>query len=193
MATPWPIGSLMKKCVTLIRQFNHILGDGSHAMMTKSHFTWLLLIAIFFVGPAFSRPADVVVVPRGQTFTCTPTMVWDGDGPIWCEEGPTVRLAGIAAREMDGSCSPGHPCPTASAESARDALVQMLGTPSGFGRNGHIQVTGPSMQCQSEGFGVGRRTAAWCTSPVSGNINCAMVRGGWALKWERYWKDYECA
>ena len=43
------------------------------------------------------------------------------------------------------------------------------------------------------GFGVGRRTAAWCTSPVSGNINCAMVRGGWALKWERYWKDYECA
>ena len=38
------------------------------------------------------------------------------------------------------------------AESARDALVQMLGTPSGVGRKGHIQVTGPSMQCQSEGF-----------------------------------------
>jgi endonuclease YncB( thermonuclease family) len=34
----------------------------------------------------------------GAAFTCTPVRVWDGDGPIWCAEGPKVRLAGIAAR-----------------------------------------------------------------------------------------------
>jgi len=62
------------------------------------------------------------IVSAGQSFECTPTRVWDGDGPIWCAEGPRVRLSGIAAREMDGTCSAGHPCPKATAEAARDAL-----------------------------------------------------------------------
>ena len=61
------------------------------------------------------------IVTAGQTFTCTPTHVWDGDGPIWCAEGPHVRLSGVAAREMDGTCRPGQPCPDASATQARDA------------------------------------------------------------------------
>ncbi len=26
------------------------------------------------------------VVPTGQSFTCTPVAVWDGDGPVWCAE-----------------------------------------------------------------------------------------------------------
>jgi endonuclease YncB( thermonuclease family) len=46
----------------------------------------------------------VTVVPAGQTFACTPVAVYDGDGPVWCAEGPRIRLAGIAAREMDGTC-----------------------------------------------------------------------------------------
>lgn len=45
------------------------------------------------------------VVAAGHSFTCTPTRVWDGDGPIWCAEGQRIRLAGIAAREIDGSCA----------------------------------------------------------------------------------------
>ena len=57
----------------------------------------------------------VAVVPAGQSFQCTPVAVWDGDGPIWCAEGPHIRLSGIAAREIDGSCRPGHPCPNADA------------------------------------------------------------------------------
>ena len=36
----------------------------------------------------------VTVVPAGEEFTCTPTRVWDGDGPVWCAEGPRIRLAG---------------------------------------------------------------------------------------------------
>lgn len=65
------------------------------------------------------------IVASGQTFTCTPTHVWDGDGPVWCAEGPHLRIAGIAAREMDGTCRSNQPCPDASAVEARDALVQL--------------------------------------------------------------------
>lgn len=46
------------------------------------------------------------VVPHGEAFECTPVAVWDGDGPIWCAEGPRLRLAGIAARELDGTSLP---------------------------------------------------------------------------------------
>lgn len=53
----------------------------------------------------------VPIVLSGETFSCTPTHVWDGDGPIWCEEGPRIRLSGIAAREMDGPCSDATPAP----------------------------------------------------------------------------------
>lgn len=132
------------------------------------------------------------VVPAGEVFTCTPTAVWDGDGPIWCEEGPRLRLAGIAAREMDGSCSPGHPCPKASATSARDALVRLIGQPTGIGPHGHITVTGPAMRCRSEGSAGGNRTAAWCVSPKGGDLSCAMVAMKMAAKWDRYWRGHIC-
>lgn len=136
--------------------------------------------------------AAVVIMPAGQNFECTPTRVWDGDGPIWCAEGPRIRLSGIAAREMDGTCNPNQPCPAASAEEARDALVRLVGRATGRSAQGHVLVTGPTMRCQSVGSGVGNRTAAWCVSPQGGDLSCAMVRGGWALRWERYWKGHKC-
>jgi endonuclease YncB( thermonuclease family) len=135
---------------------------------------------------------SVSVVPAGETFTCTPTHVWDGDGPVWCAEGPRIRLSGIAAREMDGTCNANQPCPDASAESARDALVRLVGERVGVGPHGHILVRGPAMRCTSVGSGVGNRTAAWCVSPKGGDISCAMVAGGWALRWERFWQGHEC-
>lgn len=131
-------------------------------------------------------------VPAGHEFACTPVAVWDGDGPIWCEEGPRVRLSGIAAREMNGACLDGHPCPVSDAKAARDALVQLLGKPIGIGAKGHILVEGPPMRCVSDGSAGGNRTAAWCFSPKGGDINCAMIAGGWAARWERYWKGHDC-
>lgn len=133
-----------------------------------------------------------IVVPAGQTFACTPIADYDGDGPIWCAEGPKIRVAGIAAREMDGTCRPNQPCPKVSAERSRDALVKLIGVPIGRKAQGHILVKGPTMRCRSEGNGVGSRTAAWCVSPKGGDISCAMVRGGWALKWDRYWRGHRC-
>lgn len=141
---------------------------------------------------ASAEAPDSAIVARGERFECTPEKVWDGDGPIHCAEGPKVRLAGIAAREMDGSCSPGHPCPDSSAEAARDALAGLLGRTTGSASSGHLIVEGPSLECLSEGSAGGSRTAAWCTSPASGDLSCAMVASGTVVKWERYWRGHGC-
>lgn len=136
--------------------------------------------------------ASVAVVPAGTTFECTPTHVWDGDGPVWCEEGPRLRLSGIAARESDGTCRSNQPCPDASAEDAKRALVALLGRPVGTSRHGHTLIEGPAMRCLSVGGGGGNRTAAWCVSPLGGDISCAMVASGTALRWDRYWLKHSC-
>ncbi|PCD02806.1 hypothetical protein COC42_12405 [Sphingomonas spermidinifaciens] len=132
------------------------------------------------------------VVPEGRTFSCTPERVWDGDGPLWCKEGPRVRLAGIAAREINGSCRANQPCPRASAERARDALVRLVGKPTGRSREGHVIVAGSRLTCRSDGNGRGNRTAAWCTSPQIGDLSCAMVKSGTVVKWARYWRTHLC-
>ena len=132
------------------------------------------------------------IVPAGESFDCTPIAVWDGDGPIWCAEGPRIRLSGIAAREIDGTCRSNHPCPDASGVAARDALVSYIGKQTGKLSHGHIKVAGPILRCLSVGGAGGNRTAAWCVSPKSGDLSCAMVNGGYALKWERYWKEKQC-
>jgi endonuclease YncB( thermonuclease family) len=132
------------------------------------------------------------VVPSGQSFACTPVAVWDGDGPIWCAEGPHVRLSGVAAREMNSSCSPGHPCPDADPVAARDHLVGLLGEPQGRNRTGHILVRGPGMRCLSRGGAGGTRTAAFCSSPRAGDISCAMVRSGLTARWDKYWGAHRC-
>jgi endonuclease YncB( thermonuclease family) len=136
--------------------------------------------------------AAALIVPAGQTFTCTPVRVWDGDGPLWCQEGPRIRLTGIATRERDGSCANGQPCPDVDPVQARDALVQLIGEPVGVSPHGHVLVEGPPMECLSEGDGGYERTSAWCVSPKGGDLSCAMVDGGYALRWERFWRDHNC-
>ncbi|WP_066560864.1 thermonuclease family protein [Croceicoccus bisphenolivorans] len=132
------------------------------------------------------------IVAAGQTFTCTPTRVWDGDGPVWCAEGPRLRISGIAAREMDGTCRTNQPCPNASAIAARDALVDVLGGPRGTTPTGHVIVASGPMRCVSTGSAGGSRTGAWCTLPSGTDLSCAMVATGTVLKWDRYWGNHRC-
>lgn len=134
----------------------------------------------------------LAIVAAGTSFTCTPTAVYDGDGPIWCAEGPKIRLSGIAAREMDGSCRPGHPCPAASPIAARDNLVRLLGGARGRLSTGHITVAGPRLTCLSEGSGKGSRTAALCSLPNGRDLSCEQVRAGVAARWARYGGDELC-
>ena len=133
-----------------------------------------------------------IVVPSGQNFDCTPTRVWDGDGPVWCAEGPRIRLSGIAAREIDGTCRPNQPCPSTSAARARDYLVSLVGRAVGTSEQGHVLVKGPTMRCVSTGSAGGNRTGAWCVSPQGGDLSCAMVASGFALRWDRYWGSHSC-
>jgi endonuclease YncB( thermonuclease family) len=122
----------------------------------------------------------------GVSFTCTPIRMWDGDGPIWCAEGPKIRLAGIAAREIDGTCKVGHPCPQASGKAALDALVRLIGRPAGRSPEGHVLVKGRPLRCVSHGPGKGERTAALCSTSAGVDLSCAMMRGGFALRWPEY-------
>lgn len=132
------------------------------------------------------------IVASGQTFVCTPTHVWDGDGPVWCAEGPHLRIAGIAAREMDGTCRTNQPCPDATAIKARDALVRLMGGARGTISTGHVVIRGPRLTCRSEGAAGGNRTAAWCRLPSGADLSSAMIKTGTVLRWDRYWKGPAC-
>ena len=146
---------------------------------------------------AVHASSGVPVPQAGESFVCTPTRVWDGDGPIWCAEGERIRLAGIAAREVrrvgggmaDAGCKTRHPCSTMDGVRARDHLVSLIGRATGRASTGHVLVSGEPLTCQSEGSGKGVRTAAWCRNDQSGDLSRAMVRDGYAVRWERYWRD----
>ena len=101
-----------------------------------------------------------------------------GDGPIWCAEGPKIRIAGVAAREIDDSCRERRPCPTVSGPRARDLLVNLFGGPRGTLATGHVRIRSQTMRCKSDGSAGGSRTAAWCSSPVFGDLSWAAVKAG---------------
>ena len=132
------------------------------------------------------------IIAAGLAFICTPTAVYDGDGPVWCEEGPRLRLAGIAAREMDGTCSPGHPCPVATPLQARDALVRLLGGARGTLPTGHVRVSATALRCVSTGGAGGNRTGAQCTWADGRDLSCAMLATGTVARWDRYWRSGNC-
>lgn len=125
---------------------------------------------------------SLLTLAASAAFICTPVAVWDGDGPIWCKEGPKIRLESIAAREMDGTCRPGHPCPRASAIEARDALVTLLGGPKGRLRSGHVKITASPMRCRASHQSYGRVVAS-CRLPDGRDLGGAMLRTGTVLRW----------
>lgn len=147
--------------------------------------TFLLLIsavlALLDIAKAFAK--DRPLPAKGTNFTCTPIAVWDGDGPIWCKEGERIRLAGIAARELDNTCRPGHPCPAASGIAARDNLVKLLGGARGTVPSGHIIVAGPPLTCSSAGSDRYRRTLAACKLPSGIDLGRALIQADSALIW----------
>jgi endonuclease YncB( thermonuclease family) len=151
-----------------------------------------VLLPLLLPTQPFVAVARTPIVPAGRTFVCTPTAVWDGDGPVWCAEGPKIRIAGVAAREHDESCRSNQPCPSVGGIEARERLVRLFGGPRGELPTGHIVVHSARMTCVSDGSAGGSRTAAWCTSPTFGDLSCAVVRAGGAIKWPRYWRRHHC-
>lgn len=135
-------------------------------------------------GEGLSSGAEVTQqsAAADTLFSCTVASVTDGD-TFRCEETGEdgkqirVRLSGVAARERDGSCSPGHPCPAASAEAATSALSDLA--------------LGQRLSCKPVGSTYGR-VAAFCSTPAGTDLSCAMVASGTAAKWDRYWQGHRC-
>ncbi len=104
------------------------------------------------------------------TFSCRVVSVHDGD-TLRCEDGTRVRLHAVAAREIDETCSTGHPCPTATAATARLELVKLA--------------ENRTLDCRRIGQSYNRVTAI-CDNDEGVEVNCAMVRSGTTLVWDRF-------
>lgn len=108
--------------------------------------------------------------PTGDRFACDVAYVNDGD-TLRCEDGTRIRLHAVAARETDETCSPGHPCPTASAASATAELRRLAAN--------------RTLSCERIGQSYNRVTAI-CWTPGDVEINCAMIRSGTTVVWDRF-------
>lgn len=133
------------------------------------------------IAVAVAAFAGTLIWPRGEEvhsaqaaapvydFACDVRYVTDGD-TLRCEDGTRVRLHAISAREADGTCSPGHPCSPASATESKAALERLAGD---------------RITCVETGTSYNRVTAI-CHNISGVEINCAMVRSGAAVVWDRY-------
>jgi endonuclease YncB( thermonuclease family) len=147
--------------------------------MVRRYALRALLVAGVGIGAArghwtASQPSD--------QFACTVAGVHDGDTLRCLERGPDgrqlrVRISGIDARELDGSCAPGHPCASAPPEAATAALERL--------------VDGQRLQCQFEGYSY-RRLAGFCVNGRGVDVSCAMLKSGTVALWPRYWKGHRC-
>lgn len=114
-----------------------------------------------------TRSAAAAIADR---FACDVAYVNDGD-TLRCQDGTRIRLHAVAARETDETCSPGHPCPAASAASATAELRRLAAN--------------RTISCDPIGQSYNRVTAiCWTSADVE--INCAMIRSGTTVVWDRF-------
>jgi endonuclease YncB( thermonuclease family) len=111
--------------------------------------------------------AILLALATPQPIRCEVVAVHDGD-TMRCSDGASIRLQGIDANELDGSCH--TTCAILTARDARDNLAQLA-----LGRRVSCEQTGTSC----------RRVTAWCS--VGGvDLSCAQVHAGAAVRWAQY-------
>lgn len=115
------------------------------------------------------QPARQHETGRGS-LVCPVAYINDGD-TLRCRDGTRIRLHAVAARESDETCSIGHPCPAASAASATAELNRLA--------------SGQTITCEPTGQSHDRVTAI-CWTPSGQEINCAMIRSGTTVIWDRF-------
>lgn len=158
-------------------------------MRLKIEFAVLLALVLFALGMGIASlttgaPAAGESVEGGAgRFPCTVASITDGD-TLRCRETDQdgrqirVRVSGINARETDGTCSPGHPCPDATASAATAALRRLA--------------SGQVLLCRAVGMSY-RRVAAFCSNEAGTDLSCAMVASGTAARWDRHWGRHRCS
>lgn len=119
----------------------------------------------------------------GSAFTCTVTRVHDGDGPLWCAEGPKVRIAGVQAPDFR-SAEPcrqrraGYVCSDARARASQRIVSALV-----LHRRLTCQALEPSYN----------RIVARCRLPDGSDLSCAVLAAGAGTRWGRYWRRYNIA
>nr|WP_120218431.1 thermonuclease family protein [Sphingopyxis sp. EG6] len=135
-----------------------------------------LAIAAFLVA-CLSLPALGVAQSGGdrqrvsRAIECHTPNVTDGDS-LRCND-QRIRLLGIDAPEMPGSCRPGRRCVQGDPYAARDYLISLTRT---------------TVRCTPEGRDRYGRTLARCTANGI-DLSCAMIRSGHAV---RRYADIRC-
>ncbi len=136
-------------------------------------------------GPRDGREQSMISILlaaalSGSTFTCTVTRVHDGDGPLWCAEGPKVRIAGVQAPDFE-SAEPcrqrraGYVCSDARARASQRTVSALV-----LRRRLTCQALEPSYN----------RVVARCRLPDGRDLSCAVLATGAATRWDRYWRRY---
>jgi endonuclease YncB( thermonuclease family) len=127
-----------------------------------------------------SEPAQLYArsrfAPQPRSFSCRVAYVHDGD-TFRCTDGTRIRVAGIDARELDGSCARGHPCAKASAGAATAILRRV--------------VERQTLKCTPEGTSY-NRIAAWCYRSDGTDVSCTMMESGTVARWDRFWRGHRC-
>jgi len=121
-----------------------------------------------------------VALAKGQSFTCTVTRVHDGDGPLWCAEGPKVRVAGIQAPDFERAepCrrrKAGYVCSDVRARASQRIVSALV-----LHRRLRCVALEPSYS----------RMVATCRLPDGHDLACAAVRAGAANWWAAYVRRY---
>lgn len=139
-------------------------------------------LTIFVIGLGLTRVQGFHLVPSPATaggvgrFTCTVASITDGD-TLRCTDGARVRIAGINAREHDGTCNVGAPCPAASSAEATAALSGLA--------------SGQVLSCEANGTTF-NRIAAFCRNSAGVDLSCAMIHSGTLARWDRHWRGHRC-
>lgn len=114
-----------------------------------------------------------MILALAASFTCAVIQVHDGD-TFRCADGTRVRVAGVDANEMNGTCH--NVCAPMSAVKARDYAAGLIL---------HQRIA-----CQPVGTSY-KRVVARCTLPDGRSLSCALLAHGAAVRWDRYWKQYK--
>lgn len=113
-------------------------------------------------------------------FICLFTRVHDGDGPLWCQNGIKVRMAGVQATDFENAepCRRGKTAYVCSDDWAPrgQRIVERL-------------TLHRSMTCQPAGK-LYQRVVARRTLPDGRSLSYAVIAAGADTRWDSYWRRY---
>jgi endonuclease YncB( thermonuclease family) len=123
-------------------------------------------------------------------FICFAIALHDVDGPIHCQSGEKIRLQGIGATEMDGTCRPNQPCIFGDPRTQRRIMANhVIGAAidrEDARESGRVWFVRPvRLRCELTGKSHARLTA-WCRRPDGADLSCEAIRAGIAVRWSRY-------